>query len=71
MSDPTTEAAPEPGTILDLRTERLAFGGATIARLVASLQLLPLAGGLLVSAAEAGALSEGGAEARSEVGVEA
>lgn len=37
--------------------------GATIARLVASLQLLPLAGGLLVSAAEAGALSEGGADA--------
>ncbi|MCK5945311.1 MAG: class I SAM-dependent RNA methyltransferase, partial [Planctomycetes bacterium] len=32
MTEPTTDAAPEPGTILDLRTERLAFGGATIAR---------------------------------------
>jgi 23S rRNA (uracil1939-C5)-methyltransferase len=32
MSDPTTDTAPEPGTILELRTERLAFGGATIAR---------------------------------------
>jgi 23S rRNA (uracil1939-C5)-methyltransferase len=43
MSDPTTEAAPEPGTILDLRTERLAFGGATIARHQGMAVFVPLA----------------------------
>ena len=32
MSEPTPASAPEPGAVLELRTERLAFGGACIAR---------------------------------------
>ena len=32
MSEPTPTSAPEPGAVLELRTERLAFGGGCIAR---------------------------------------
>ncbi len=43
MSDSTTNAAPEAGATLDLRTERLAFGGTTIARHQGKAVFIPFA----------------------------
>jgi len=43
MSDPTPAAAPETGAVLELRTERLAFGGACIARHEGMAVFIPVA----------------------------